>query len=195
MSQNFLVYDAEIVRCIPQKDEEMCSEFEYCRSWVDFAGMKISTICCYDFLEDSFHVFCEDNFAMFQILVHQREHVIGFNSISFDDKLLSAHGIQIATTYDLQLEIMRASKNKSRKGFSLGKTAEANNLPVKSGSGANAPKLWQRGKIGYVLDYCLNDCALTKKILMRGLMGSLVCPVSGYKLQLPMLGENDPYEK
>lgn len=45
--------------------------------------------------------------------------------------------------------------------------AYANFRISKSGNGALAPVEWQRGNIGNVIDYCLHDVYLTKRLIDR----------------------------
>ena len=51
---------------------------------------------------------------------------------------------------------------KTHNGFTLNSFAEANYGMGKTGNGGLAPVLWQQGKRGEVIDYCLNDVYLTK---------------------------------
>lgn len=195
---DYLIYDCEIIRCIPT-NEPRDSSFEYCEGWSDFEEMGISVIGCY--WSDSDEYDCWENGYwgrndIYQFLTGDEPlpYVIGFNSKSFDDNLLKAHGVDIATDYDL-LEEVRIAAGFGRdyqsvpKGFSyaLGKLGEANGFP-KTGSGELAPQLWQRGERQAVIDYCLNDVRITKALLDLGLAGELIDPNTGNKLQLRPLG-------
>ena len=55
----------------------------------------------------------------------------------------------------------------SHLGFGLDATAKANQIGGKTGTGELAPINWQRGKIGNVIDYCLEDVRLTKRLIDR----------------------------
>lgn len=167
-----LVYDCEIARCIPSYDR--VADLEYCQGWNDFEGMGISVICAYSFWDDRYHVYLQDNLTDFQILVDQAQEVVGFNSHSFDDRLCAANGLQVKTTYDLLIHIRVAAgmppnyvKGITRSGYSLEQMAQANLGYGKSGSGAIAPQLWQRGNRGAVIDYCLGDVNLTSKLYQK----------------------------
>lgn len=185
-----IIYDCEIARCIPPKwDEEPDPELKYCNGWDDFSGMGISVIAAYDYWADRYRVFLPDNLDDFQALVSNRKAIIGFNSISFDDQLCYAHGLQVTTTYDLLAEVRIASgqpphyvKGQTRGGYSLEQLAQANLGYGKSGTGSLAPELWQRGQRGSVIDYCLGDVAITKKLFeMRS---RLTDPTTGETLTL-----------
>jgi hypothetical protein len=170
LNASVIVYDCEIIKCIPPAVQP---DLQYCEGWHDHAGMGISVIGVYDYLTDQYRVFLKDNFADFVKLVRDREHVIGFNSLAFDDRLCAAHGLEVTTTYDLLCEVRVASKQPpryrpgTRPGYSLERLALANLGTGKSGSGALAPELWQRGQRGAVIDYCLGDVALTKRLFDR----------------------------
>ncbi len=187
--KNAIVYDCEIIRAMPVPGVAADPTLDYCAGWDDFENMGISCICAYDFATDSSHVFLSDNLADFQILIDKSEEVIGFNSIHFDDRLCAINGIKIKTTYDLQCEVWVAAgmpraytKDVTRRGYSLGKLAEVNLGYGKKITGAMAPELWQRGKIGTVIDYCLQDVSFTKNLYEK--RHNLIDPTNKNVLQL-----------
>lgn len=149
-------------------------DLEYCQGWDEFEGMGIAVICAYSSWEDRYYVYLQDNLANFQALIDQAEEIVGFNSLSFDDQLCAANGLRVKTTYDLLWHIRVASgmpphyvKGVTRAGYSLGQLAKANLGYAKSGTGTLAPELWQRGNRGSVIDYCLGDVNLTRKLYER----------------------------
>lgn len=101
------------------------------------------------------------------------EKLIGFNSISFDDKLLKASGYEVNTDIDLLCEI-RLSTNQppfydptlTRGGYSLNELAIANGLKEKSMTGAIAPIEWQKGNKESVRQYCLKDVYITRELFL-----------------------------
>lgn len=168
-----IVYDCEIVKAIKGK-EAIVPGIEYCQGWKDFPGMGISVIGVYDFEADQTRVFLEDNFQDFQTLVDRTDLIIGYNSIGFDNQLVAAHGISIpkSKNYDILVEIWKGAglgpefRYPSHVGFSLDKICELTLPNVrKSGHGAFAPILWQQGKRGQVIDYCLNDVFMTVQLV------------------------------
>lgn len=168
-----IVYDCEIEKGILGRDELPLEGIEYCRGWKDFGGMGISCIGAYDYLTDQYRVFCRDNFNEFEELADCRQAVIGFNSIAFDNPLLAANGIEICAdrAYDVLVEVWIAAglgptfEYPTHLGFGLEQLCQANLGIGKTGHGAQAPVLWQTGKIGSVIDYCLRDVWLTKKLV------------------------------
>ena len=61
----------------------------------------------------------------------------------------------------------------------------ANGLPGKTSKGTHAPIMWQRGDHGQVIDYCLNDVWLTKKLIDQCReVGHLRSPKNGLPMSI-----------
>jgi hypothetical protein len=175
MIESCLIYDIEIVKAIPPKNHaNRIPGIEYCNGWHDHGNMGVSVIGAYDYLEDRYRAFCRDNFDAFQQLVDEREWIVGFNSIAFDNRVVAACElirVPDEKSYDLLVELWRAAglgpqyRHPTHAGFGLDAVCEANFGLKKSGHGALAPVDWQQGRIGSVIDYCLNDVRLTKRLL------------------------------
>jgi len=186
-----LIYDTEILKCIPDKNKPQNPELEYCGGWNDFKGMGISCLA-YQF-DTKGVVFDWDDFDernKFIALIKNQSKIIGFNSIQFDDQLLRANGIEIETTLDVLQEIRFAAFGSHDwrdtpigYTYSLDAIATAN-CHKKTSTGAKAPALWQQGQKKFVRDYCLNDVILTSAILHLALEGNLVDPNTGDFLKL-----------
>lgn len=168
-----IIYDCEIVKAIQGKNEARKKGIEYCGGWKDFQGMGISCIGVYDYKENTYHVYCEDNLLEFQDLIDKRTWIVGFNSLSFDNLLCQANEITIPIekSYDILVEVWKAAglgstfRFPTHTGYGLDALCNANAIRGKTGSGARAPILWQQGKIGQVIDYCLNDVKMTKELM------------------------------
>lgn len=170
-----LIYDCEIVKTIPpRKESERLIGIEYAGGWRDFSNLGISVICAYDYQQDRYRVFCKDNFLEFQVLVDSAEVIISFNGLAFDNRLCQANQLSVPDekSYDLLVEVWAAAglapeyQYPSHAGFGLDACVKANFLnEAKSGHGASAPVQWQRGEIGTVIDYCLQDVRLTKMLV------------------------------
>jgi hypothetical protein len=120
---------------------------------------------------------------------YQAQIIVGFNSSGFDDRLCQAHGIKIKTDFDLLTQVRVASgqpreyvSGVTRKGYSLQNLAIANLKEKKTGTGKLAPVLWQKGRKKEVIDYCLNDVGLLKKLYFKFLRGQLYDPSNGRRL-------------
>jgi hypothetical protein len=169
-----LIYDTEIIRAIPDRKAPNLDGIEYCAGWHDHANMGVSVIGAYDYGADRYRIFLKDNFAEFVALAAASRPLIGFNSLSFDDRLCAACGITTTPTdYDLLVEMWGAAglgatfNYPTHAGFGLDATAKENLGNGKTGDGARAAILWQRGEFGKVIDYCLEDVRLTKRLIDR----------------------------
>ena len=194
-----LIYDLEIKRAIPDKRGASIPGIEYCAGWHDHAAMGISTLCAYDCFEERYRVFCDDNKEEFFQLAKDRL-LVGYNSISFDNAVLRACWDFVTPEredfcYDILQQIWIAAglapefRYPTHIGFGLDDVYRATfNESGKTGHGALAPVMWQRGEIGAVIDYCLQDVKLTLrlfKLILEG--GALVNPkVMGGLLRLRM---------
>lgn len=166
---NYVIYDTEIRHGVPTKDNPVQRGYQYAKDWTDFYGMGIAVICAFDIVEAQYRVFLEDNFDAFQELIDQRDGVLGFNNRRFDDKLLRDNGLRVSRpkSFDLAASIWHAAgipEGEHPRGLSLNACCAANKLPQKSGNGADAPQDFQDGKIGRVIDYCLNDVRCTLQL-------------------------------
>jgi hypothetical protein len=158
----FLIYDIEIEKAILGRNETKIEGIQYCDGWNDHAGMGISCLCCYDYGTGKYRVFTASNKDQFAQLCQERI-IVGFNSRNFDNKVLKAvWDIIPADSMDILLGIQETTG--TFKGYGLDACCEANFGIKKTGHGALAPVDWQQGKIGDVIDYCLSDVYMTKRL-------------------------------
>lgn len=180
------VYDAEIVNCVPNRDEEREPDLTYCQGWGDKKGMGVAVVVALDLWSFRTHIFFEDNLADFQRLASMRHNLVGFNSKSFDDPLLAAAGFPVTTTFDLKEAFGGVLPGGQRvKGRTLDDFCRAN-LPGSGGKsmhGGDAPKYWQRGKRGTVTNYCSKDVWLTAELLCL-LPGFIIDPATGQSVKV-----------
>lgn len=181
-----LVYDCEIIKAVPieYKNVEPLAGIEYCEGWKDFDNMGISVIGAYLSWEKEFIAFTDESkvkktskvlpLSYFQDALNEADILVGFNHISFDNNLIKANGFEIPTDmrlYDILVEMWSAVglgpdfMFPHHAGFSLDQTCKVNGIGEKTGTGANAAVLWQRGHYEEVIDYCLHDVALTLNLL------------------------------
>jgi hypothetical protein len=179
-----IVYDCEIQNAIPVKNKEPIRGIKYCKGWRDFEGMGIACIAAYDYDEDVTRVFCSDNLVEFQELVMGTDVVVGYHNWNFDDPLVEAFGVMIPEkkSYDLYKEIYKAhgyTPAQRKGGLKLGDVARVNlNGRDKTDDGAMAPFNWQNGKIGTVIDYCIQDVMLARDLLDLVIKGRLASPIT-----------------
>lgn len=171
-----LIYDCEIIKAIRDPKKVDLAHIEYCEGWDDYENMGISVISVNFISEEGDGVFshiCDRDLETFQNGLDVADVLVGFNNQSFDDNLLKANGFNIpenVINYDLLAEIWegaglgRTFVYPTHAGFSLDAICKANGLGEKTGTGANAAVLWQRGKFDEVIEYCENDIRLTRKL-------------------------------
>lgn len=184
-----LIYDLEIVNAIPDRNGNRVEGIRYCEGWSDYAGMGVAAVCVYDYRTDRPRVFCPDNLGDFTCVADMADCVVGFNNHRFDNHVLSAAGINIPRekSYDILEEVWRSLgfpldrfDPRIHGGYSLDALCWANFKIAKTGHGANAPINYQRGQLGNVVDYCLADVYLTKRLLDRIIRcGQLTDPKTG----------------
>ena len=173
---SILIYDAEIKRPPPGRPGTEEPDIEYCDGWKDYGGMDITVITAYSYLTKTPHIFLKDNILAFLMLAKQHEILAGFNNIAFDNPLLNfllGCDFTEEMSYDILVEIRAAAgANQFKPGYKLDNCAKVNLGVGKSGEGALAPVLWQRGQTGQVIDYGLQDTWLTKGLLDMILEGT-----------------------
>lgn len=192
---NALIYDIEIEKAIPSPSSYCEKGIKYCGGWSDHERMGISVIGAYDYMNDRSRVFCADNMQAFiDRCAVPGTLLVGFNSIPFDNAVIKAvikQEFAEDRCYDILREMWIAAgleptfNRKTHGGYGLDATCEKNFNASKSGNGALAPVLWQRGQVGEVIDYCLNDIALTKKLFDCVIAGKpIISPKDGSELKL-----------
>lgn len=179
-----VLYDVEIINAIPEKGSAPLEGIAYCKSWGDKVGMGVSVICAYVWGE-GYRVFLEDNMSTFKALVEAPDTLlVGYNNKTFDDPLIEqALDIHVPANHSWDLlravRVARGESPTSVGGPGLDRLCQANFLAGKDGSGAFAPILWQRGQRGQVIDYCLRDVFMTKKLIELVYDGRLRDPDNG----------------
>lgn len=194
-----LVYDLEIKRAIRSARETPLDGIAYCEGWNDHANMGISVLGALEWPSGRAHVFCDDNKVAFgdlyQDVIAKSGKLISFNGIGFDNKVLkAAWGLDVPSNvcYDLLRETWLAAGlgpefiYPTHAGYGLDAICRANAIPAKIGSGSHAPIAWQQGRIGEVIDYCLNDCYITGLLFdATQELQSLTSPKDGRQLVYP----------
>jgi len=180
VEKKIFVYDLEIIKAIPPKNEKDRKKgIEYCKGWDDHAGMGISVLCGFDYLENRYRVIGETNKADFQKYIDDNYLMVTFNGINFDDKVIKAcwgQDVPSELQYDLLVAIWAADglgpkfNYKTHGGYGLDDCCSKNFGTTKTGHGALAPVDWQQGRIFEVIDYCINDVKMTRQLLEQVIM-------------------------
>jgi hypothetical protein len=174
-----LVYDLEIKRGVPMRGDSRLDGVEYCAGWHDHPNMGVAVLCAYDYAEDRYRVFDEATLPEFAALAQRRAPLVGFNNVAFDNAVLRCAGVTIdpARCYDLLREVWSAVglgpafNYRTHGGYGLDDLCAATLGERKSGRGDLAPVWYQRGEYARVVDYCLQDVRLTKRLYDRVIAG------------------------
>jgi hypothetical protein len=181
-----VVYDIEILRCIPDRGAPRDPELLYCAGWGDHANMGIAVLAAIDMRDRRPRLFLQDNLGEFAKLIDGRT-VCGYNNQGFDDRLLAANGIRVTRSVDLMCAIRRAAGHPEQgplRGYKLDDVVQVNLGVQKPMSGAMAPVAWQRGQRGLVIDYCLFDTSQTAELVAR--CPTLIDPVTRRPLDVQL---------
>lgn len=196
--ENIIIFDAEIIRAIaikPEQREQYDEQgIEYVTSWDAHDQMGIACLCaptmaqCLSansgaelYREAIF--FTEQTIGNAEYYFNQFALLVSYNGLSFDVPLLRANGcfLDDARHYDLCDTFKRASGKRA----SMDNLAGANDLPRKTGHGANAPVMWQRGQRREVVEYCFSDCIVLAHLFARVLeTGQLQNPHTGAMVKI-----------
>lgn len=156
--ENIVVYDTEIKNVIDGKNV----------TWSTYDKMGISVACAFDYREMRYRVFCDDNIQDLADRLNEfGTLIVAFNQKGFDNNLMRAFTTLNPDSelwlYDMLEESRIAcGADKFTKGFRLQNHLETMKLDLKTADGAMAPIWWQEGKVGRVIDYCLNDVRVEK---------------------------------
>lgn len=187
-----VVYDVESARCMRDKwgREPEVPGMLYADQG-DWKSIGIAAIAAVDTRDGVPRLFLQDNLDAFFALIVGR-CVAGHSNDGFDDPLIRAHGAVISRSYDM-LRKMRAAvgepehyvRGTTRAGRKVNDFARVNlNGMQKSDDGANAPILFQTGKIGQLCDYVLRDVAIEYRLIMK--LPTLIDPLRMQPYALPI---------
>lgn len=201
----FAIYDLEILKAIPPKeDSERIPGIQYCEGWGDFAGMGVScwARCFFDSASEAIFGVQSGTAPKALIAALDKADIElgggislgGFNSRKFDDRLMAAQGLECRSDFDiLDLVLAAAGVEKiaywemqPKRSYALERLAKANGYE-KTLSGELAPIEWQKGREDIVLAYCQNDVLIEAETLRRLMQGTLIDPNTDQILPPPML--------
>ncbi len=162
------VFDLEIKKSI-----EQCS-----KGWNSHDEMGISCLCLYDYFTDRYRVFDDHNQAECLEILRGYEIVVGYNITNFDWKVVNSNwnlpnlvGFteRKSRDFDILREIWKSKglnpdvfSPRTHGGTKLDDVAFDTLGMRKTLNGAEAPKYYQQGRIGEVIDYCLEEVRIER---------------------------------
>lgn len=186
--KNIVVFDLEIKKTI-----------EEAGGWGAHNRMGVSVAVAFDFRDMRYRIFLDDNLPEFIDRLNEPGTLIsGFNIVDFDNKVLRGSGYPLKPesellVYDMLLESRMGSLGKPRcavPGFKLDDHLQVLNLPMKTANGAMAPIWYKEGKLGKVIDYCVNDTMQETGLFVHiWNTGTLACQHQrmAYKVKAPQM--------
>ena len=129
--------------------------------------LKVSVVGLYDYGRDLFQSFEESDLKALELILSNTTRLIGFNIRRFDLPVLQPYlflSVDRLPVLDILDEVMKVLGHR----VSLQSIAQATLGRGKSGSGVDAVRLYQEGKIEALKAYCLDDVRLTKEIYEYG---------------------------
>lgn len=130
--------------------------------------LKVSVACAYDSLTDSYSAYEEKELAKLEALMKSADLVVGFNVRDFDLEVLAPYfvsSVKSLPILDLLVEFEKARGHR----ISLQSVAQATLKASKSGSGWDALRLFQEGRMDELKTYCMDDVKITKDIYEYGM--------------------------
>lgn len=130
--------------------------------------LKVSVVGVYDYASDAYRTFEEGEIKDLEPLLTSASRVIGFNIRRFDLPVLQPYlfsSIDRLPVLDILEEVSKGLGHRA----SLQSIAQATLGRGKSGSGLDAVKLFNEGRMEELKRYCLDDVRLTKEIYEYGL--------------------------
>ena len=161
--KNIVVVDLEIQDPILKQED-----------WDATEKIRMSCCCLYSYLENRYHVFGLKDIDKLRSIIISADLVVSFNGNKFDLPVIFNMPNRKAPydikQFDILYKIWEALRldplqfSDLHKGYGLNACCQASLNKRKTGNGAGAPLLWQNGEYCKVIDYCLNDVALTKEL-------------------------------
>jgi hypothetical protein len=161
--KDIIVLDLEILRPIEKQSD-----------WDNTHLIDISCCVLYSYLENRYHVYGINDLEYLRMRILSADLVVSYNGNKFDlpviYKLPNRRSPEGIKSYDILAEIWKSRGldptifTPSHAGYSLDNVSRGTLNRSKSGTGTKAPLLWQEGEYCRVIDYCINDVALTKEV-------------------------------
>jgi len=133
----------------------------------DASKLRISFVGIFDYATNEYSGFFENDLPMLWRVLEQCDRLIGYNIKGFDIPVMNAHYAGDLTKLP-QLDLMEEIAKGTGFRLKLDDVAQATLGVGKSGSGLDAVKYYQEGKLDLLKEYCLQDVKVTKQVYEFG---------------------------
>lgn len=128
----------------------------------------VACVVVYDTSTERPHIYDPFNIEHCVAHLNAADLIVSFNGIGFDVPCLSGYtGLAIHRPHYDILDDIWTSLGDGKRGhgvWGLGKVAERALGLAKSGTGEGAPSLLEQGRYAELIDYCINDVHLTRRL-------------------------------
>ena len=144
--------------------------------------LKVSVACLYDFRTNQYLAFEEKEMLKFEEYLKKADLIIGFNVRDFDMEVLAPYLITPVKNFPV-LDILVEFEKVRGHRIGLQSVAQATVGESKSGSGLDAIKYFNEGRMDELKKYYLDDVRVTKEIYEYGLKHGKIYFVSNRDYQ------------
>src|SRR3989338_11644418 len=133
------------------------------RGHIDVNEQELTVVGIHDSETGEYSSYFKEDLPKLWPILERADMLIGFNSDTFDIPLLNRYypgNLSHIRSLDLLSEVQKVLGRRIR----LQSLAEATLGRGKKGDGLKAVEWWQRGEVGKVREYCLEDVRLTKEL-------------------------------
>lgn len=127
--------------------------------------MKISCAVVYDSGDDTYTVYRESDIPKLIEHLRRLDLVVGFNSKRFDYKVLSGYS-DFPFERLPSLDLLEKIHHQLGFRLSLNHLAKQTLQVEKAGSGLDALRWWQQGRIDKIIEYCRMDVKITRDLFL-----------------------------
>ncbi len=144
--------------------------------------LKVSVACLYDSKTDKYLAFEEKEMLKFEDYLKKADLIIGFNILGFDMEVLAPYLITPIKNFPV-LDLLDEFEKARGHRISLQSVAQATLGESKSGSGLDAIKYFNEGRMDELKKYCIDDVRITKELYEYGLKHGKIFFVSNRDYQ------------
>lgn len=174
MSENIIVYDLETKKTFDEVGGR--GNFDQANHHL----LEVSFLGLYSYSQGKYFGFKEDELPILEkIFIAEKPLLIGFNSISFDNRVLQPYFKHCKISDLPQLDILAEIYKVLGFRIKLDNVAKATLGMGKSGSGLDAIKYFRTGNMEALAKYCMDDVRITKDVYEYGLNHGLLWYPSG----------------
>jgi DEAD/DEAH box helicase domain-containing protein len=154
----------------------------------DASKLRISFVGIFDYATNEYLGFFENDLPKLWQTLEHCDRLIGYNIKGFDIPVMNAHYAGDLSKL-LQLDLMEEITKTTGFRLKLDDVAQATLGMGKSGSGLDAVKYYQEGRLDLLKEYCLQDVKVTKQVYEFGRMhGHVLYPdrFKNEKIKVPV---------